>query len=344
MPWTLNWWPAHRGDALDTDFVINEVRSALAERNGLVPAGYVPHAFDRWDPLRGTPAGRTIAPFQTMANFQYEIQQMLLLAWPLRWWDPSREDLYTLAHLCQDAFGGSEWTYDLTATGGQGDPLHRWTPPYAVLFNELYAAINRLDRLRILPTLSESVRHDSVYRLTFGIEDWPADRAATFALFDGDDDGQTVGLAYDVGMGAELFDDGMSQQWFLESRQFRATFATAGFQGYGVEHAWLDFTTAAPSGAADFSDTFTAEVVDGDGTVLGSFASSSLGPKRIEVPAASVHTDVDTSFTIRSTRADSADRSAWIPGGPDYTSTYREGLAVSGPIRLIAEVDLEYHG
>ena len=166
----------------------------------------------------------------------------------------------------------------------------------------------------------------------------------TVALFDGEDDGQTVGLAYDVGMGAELFDDSMSQQWFLESRQFRATFATAGFQGYGVERAWLDFTTAAPSGSADFSDTFTGEVVDDDGAVLGSFASTALGPKRIEVPAASVHTDGDTSFIIRSTRADSADRTAWTPGGPDYTSTYREGLAVSGPIRLIVEVNLEYHG
>ena len=84
--------------------------------------------------------------------------------------------------------------------------------------------------------------------------------------------------------------------------------------------------------------------MDDDGAVLGSFASNALGPKRIEVPTASVRTDGDTSFFVRSARADYADRSAWTPGGPDYTSTYREGLAVSGPIRLIVEVDLEYHG
>ena len=70
----------------------------------------------------------------------------------------------------------------------------------------------------------------------------------------------------------------------------------------------------------------------------------SYGPKRILVPADSVNTDGDTSLVIHSTRDDAADRPAWNPAGPDYTSTYREGLAVTGPIRLIAEVDLEYHG
>jgi len=343
MPWTSERWPPDVADALDTDLVMNEVREALDERDSLVPAGWVPEEFSRWDPLRGTPAGGTPTPYPTVANFQYEIQQMLNLVWPLRWWDANRGDLYLFTNLCQDAFGRSGWSWDLTATVG-GNPQNRWTPPYAVLFEELYRAINRLDRVRIVPTVSQSQRRDSVYRLTWGISNWPQDRADTFALFDGVDDGQTVSLSYDVGMGGEVFDAGPSEHWMLEARQFRTTFPTGALAGYTVRRGWLDFTTAAPEGGADFSDSFTAEVVDGDGRVLGSFGSADYGPKHIEVPADSICTDGVTSFVIRSTRADSADRPAWAPSGPNYTSTYREGLAVAGPIRLIVEVDFEYHG
>jgi len=344
MPWTPDRWPPDSCDALDTDFIINEVRAALAERDGLVQAGYVPDVFDRWDPLRGTPAGGNPDPMPTVANFQFEIHQMLDLVWPLRWWDPNREALYTLANLCQDAFGADGWSYDLTAVDGQGNPANPWTPPYATIFEELYETVNRLDRVRMLPTVSESERRDSVYRLTFGISNWPQERAATFALFDGDDDEQTVGLAYDVGMGGEVFDAGATEQWFLESRGFRMTFATGALAGYTVYQAWIDFTTEAPPGSTNFSDTFTAEVADDNGTPLDTFDSADYGPKRILVPADSVNTDGDTSLVIRSTRNDAADRPSWDPAGPDYTSTYREGLAVTGPVRLIVEVDLEYHG
>jgi hypothetical protein len=343
MPWTANRWPPEKADAIDTDVVLNEVRAALQERNRLVPAGYVPEEFHRWDPLRGTPKGGSPTPWPTAANFQYEVQQMLLLAWPLRWWDPNREQLYALPDLCEDAFGKNGWTYDLTAADEQGHPLNAWAPAAASVFAELYHAINALKRLRMLPTVSESVRRDSVYRLTFGIGNWPQERADTFALFDGEDDGQTVGLAYDAGMGGEVFDDGSSQQWALESREFHMTFATAAFEGCDIARAWLDFATAAPDGSADFSDTFTAEVVDGAGTSLGTFGSGDYGAKRVEVPAPSILTDRDTVFAIRSTRPDPLDRSAWSPAGPNYTSTYREGLAVAGPIRLIVEVNFEYH-
>jgi hypothetical protein len=343
MPWTTDQWPPEAGESVDTDLVMNEVREALQERDHLVQALFVPAEFARWDPLLGTPKGRDAAPFPTVANFQHEIQKMLELVWPLRWWDANRECLYTLPHLCQDAFGRDTWSYDLTAEDGEGRPANRWSPPYAVLFDELYLAINALDGVRILPTVSESRRRDSVSRLTFGIADWSDERAATFALFDGVDDGAAVDLAYDVGMGGEVLDAGPSQQWSLDSREFGMMFATGALAGYTVRRAWLDFTTAAPEGSADFSDTFTAEVADGEGRSLGSFGSSEYGAKRIEVPAGSVHTDGNTSLTIRSTRADTADRPAWTPAGPDYTSSYREGLAVAGPIRLIVEVDFEYH-
>jgi len=342
MPWTADRWPPQPGDALDAEVIFNEVRSALAERDGLVPAGFVPAAFGRWDPILGTPAGGEPDPLPTVANFQFQVQEMLTLAWPLRWWDPNRQTLYTLANLCQDAFGADGWTYDLTAEDGQGNPLNTWTPACATVFAELYHATGRLDRVRILPTVSESQRRDSVYRLTFGIGDWPTERAATFGLFDGVDDGVSCGLAYDAGMGGEVFDDDFSQQWFLESRRFRMTFATGALVGYDVRQAWLDFATEAPAGSADFSDTFTAEVIDAAETSLATFASDDYGAKRVGVPAASVNTAGDTVLTVRSTRPDTADRPAWSPAGPNYTSTYREGLAVAGPIRLIVEVDFEY--
>jgi len=342
MPWTLDRWPPQQGYPLDTDTVINAVREALEERDHLVPVLFVPNPFARWDPLLGTPKGRGVEPFPTVANFQYEIQKMLGHIWPLRWWDPNREDLYTLAHLCQDAFGRDGWTYDLTAEDPEGRPANRWTPACAVLFDELYRAINRLDGVRILPTTAEARRRDSVERLTFGIGDWADERAATFALFDGIDDGASASLAYDVGMGGEVFDDGATQWWFLDSREFRMAFATGALAGATIRRARLDFTTAAPEGSADFSDTFTAEVVDGDGAPLGTFGSGDYGPQHIEVPAGSVRTGDDTVLVIRSTRADSADRPLWTPGGPNYTSTYREGLAVAAPIRLIVEVDFEY--
>jgi hypothetical protein len=344
MAWTTNRWPVSAADAIDTDFVMNEVRQALVERGALVPANQTPHAFFRWQALRGTPAGGTPVPAPTVANFQFEVQEMLGLVWPVRWWDQARGDLYTLPHLCQDAFAGGGWSHDLTAKDAQGNSLHPWSPPYALLFRELYAAINRLDCVRVLPTLSESVRQDSVYQLTFGITSWPQDRADAFAQFDGEDDDQAVDLEFDVGLGAEVFGGGAMAQWMLESRQFRMVFATAALAGCTIRRAWLDFATAAPAGAADFSGTLTAEVTDGAGSVLGSFASTDGGAKRLEVPALSICTDGDSEFVIRSTRADAADRAAWPPAGSDSSSTYREGLAVAGPIRLIVEIDFEYHG
>ena len=337
MPWG-DQWPAVRGDALSAEHVFNELRAALLERDGLVPAGQVPPAFARFSPIRGTPKGGQ-PPHRTVANFQHEVQEMLALVWPLRWWDPTREALYTLQTLCQDAFGRDGWTCDLTT-----DPPPAWPPAAATVFDELYQAVNRLDRLRILPTVSESARHDSVYRLTAGITDWPEDRADTFSLFDGADDGVQTGLEYDVGMGGEVYDDGFSQQWILESRRFAMAFATGALSGFTIAGARLDFATAAPGGEADYSDTFTAEVVDHRGEAVESFASDDFGPKRIALPPEAINTAGDSLFTIRSARLDTDDRPAWDVPGPNYTSTYREGLAVVGPVRLIVEVAFEYHG
>jgi hypothetical protein len=143
-------------------------------------------------------------------------------------------------------------------------------------------------------------------------------------------------------MGGSLSDDGGTEEWALESREYRITFDTAALAGYSIRRARLDFATAAPAGSADFSDSFTAEVIDGGAQSRGTFASGDTGPKQITLPAESVNGAGDTVLTIRSTRADSADRTAWTPTGPDYSSTYREGIAVTGPVRLIVEVDFEY--
>jgi hypothetical protein len=344
MTWTAGQWPPHAGDPIDADLIMNEIRQALVERNRLVPAGWTPRAFSRWQALRGTPHGGSPAPSPTVANFQYQIREMLTLVWPVAWWDPSRGDLYTLPNLCHDAFGKDAWSCDLTAQDGQGRSINTWTPARALIFDELYAAINKLDRVRILPTLSESVRRDSVYQLALGITNWARDRADAFAPFDGEDDEQSVGLEFDVGLGGEVLDGGSMAQWFLESRQFQMVFATAALTGCTLRQAWLDFSIASPGGTADFSGTLTAEVVDETETVLSTFASTESGFRRLAIPTASIRTDGDSTFTIRSTRPNAADRPGWSPAGPDYSSTYREGLAIAGPIRLIVEVDFEYHG
>lgn len=342
MAWTSERWPPEAGDPVAADVVFNEIRAALAERNALVQAGGVPEAFARFDPARGTPAAGPPEPLPTVGTLQLAIQGMLDFVWPLRWWDPNRNDLYTLTALCQDAFGADGWSYDLTAEDEEGSPLHRWTPACTAVFTELHEAINRLDRVQILPTFGESVRSDSVYRLTFGISNWSEERAAAFALFDGSDDGAGTSLDFDVGMGCELFDGGTNQHWFLESRRVEMTFATGALVGRSVRRAWFDFATTEPEGLTDFADAFVAEVVDAEGRTLATFDSDDYGPKHVEVPAESVCTDDDTLLAVRSARADTADRPLWVPGGPNYSSTYREGLAMAGPVRLIVEVDFEY--
>ena len=60
------------------------------------------------------------------------------------------------------------------------------------------------------------------------------------------------------------------------------------------------------------------------------------------VAAPAIDTGGDSTFTVRSTRPDTADRPSWTPPGPNYTSTYREGLNVTGPVRLVVQLDLDY--
>ncbi len=214
MPWTANRWPLQPGDVLDADVVMNEVRAALAERDRLVPVGHVPHAFNRW--MQARHAGRRWAlahahgcelPVPGPADAPDDVAAEVV---------GQRADLYTFANLCQDAFAHDGWSHDLTALDGQGNLTNRWSPACAVIFGELYQAINRLDGLHVLPAASGSDRHDSVYRLAFGITDWPADRADTFGLFDGQDDEQTSSLEFDVGLGGEVYDGGTTTQWILE--------------------------------------------------------------------------------------------------------------------------------
>ncbi|MDK1031354.1 MAG: hypothetical protein QGD94_05060 [Planctomycetia bacterium] len=340
MGWSAS-FPTTRWAVPDTSLVVNQINAALDERDGLVPVGFFPGPFSRWDPMLGVPKGGSPAN-PTMANFQHQIQEMLTLTWGFRWWDMGRSELYTLANLCQDAFGENGWTYDLTA-GTVQNPSMPWTPPYAVFFDELYRAINALDHIRVLSSLIDIQKVDSVYRLTYGISNWAADRAATFALFDGQDDGVTSSLSFDVGLGAEVIDYGAMQEWYLENRKAVLDFNTGGLSGYTVAAAWLDVETAAPAGSADYTDTFTAEVVAG-GNQRGTFASDDYQVHRITLQPGDINTTGQTQITVRSTRANTADRTAWAPAGPDYTSTYREGFDIGQTVRLIIKVDFEYQG
>jgi len=65
-------------------------------------------------------------------------------------------------------------------------------------------------------------------------------------------------------------------------------------------------------------------------------------PSASAVAAPAIDTGGDSVFTVRSTRPDTADRPAWTPPGPNYTSTYREGLNVTDPVRLVVQLDLDY--
>lgn len=330
MPWSAT-WPVERWSPLDHDTVFNELRLALAERDALTPAGHVPDQYARLDTVEGHGPSE-----QALGRLQLQIAGMLSELNPWRWWDRSRGQLLTLANLLSDTIGRTDWTVDLNAAGAA------WSPPAALTFNELRDATNGLKCLRRLTPSAISSRVDSIFEMTYGISNWAASRAAVFALFDGDDDAGDTGLAYDVGLSAMVFDSGAAQQWYGDARAVEIVFDTADLDGLTVSRAWLELNTAASGGSTDFSDTFTAEVVNASHVVRGTFASDDYSLKSLELDPADVNTAGDTVLTLRSARANAADRSAWSPTGPDYTSTYREGFDLSDTLRLVVEVDFEY--
>jgi hypothetical protein len=324
-------WPVERWDVPDDEAVFGELRAALEERDDLVPAGYVPAAYDRLDAIEGVPPTG-----QALGAMQQEIAETLTAANPWRWWDLGRSQLLTLPNLLTDALGQDDWTEDLTAESS------RWAAPVPGVFNELHDAINALTCVRRLPASAISSRVDSVYELTFGISAWATDRAAVLGEFDGTDDGVDTGLVYDVGLSATVFDSGSDQQWYIDARAVEITFDTSALEGRTVSAARLELDTAAPGGSTDFSDTFTAQVVASGDQVRGTFDSDDHDLKSIELAAGDIDTAGDTVIVLRSSRANSADRAAWSPAGPDYSSTYREGFDLGTVLRLVVEVDFEY--
>jgi hypothetical protein len=324
-------WPVSRWDTPDDDNVFGNIRAALAERDALTPTGFLPGAYSRLDAIEGVPPST-----QAVGQLQKEVAELLVTGDPWRWWDRSRGQAYVLADLLTDALGQGDWSHDLL------DAASRWTPPLPVVFNELRQAANQFKCLRRLAASGISSRTDSVYDLTFGITDWPAERAAALAQFDGVDDGVDTGLVYDVGLSGAVFDSGSDEQWYLDARQVTVTFDTSDLDGLTVSRAWIELTTEAPGGSADYSDTFTAEVTGAGDAVRGTFASDNYTLKSIELNTADINTSGTTELGIRSGRANTQDRAAWSPAGPDYTSTYREGFDLSDTLRLIVEVQFEY--
>lgn len=330
MTWS-ELWPVERWDALDHEHVFNELRDALAERDAIIPAGCLPSAYSRLDPVEG------VAPSdQALGRLEQQIADMLTELNPWRWWDRTRGELLTLANLLDDAIGQSDWTVDLTGESS------RWAAPVPEVFNDLRDATNALKCLRRLTASAISSRVDSVYELTFGISSWPTDRAAVMALFDGVDDSVDTGLVYDVGLSATIFDSGSDQQWYVDARAVEIVFDTLALEGLTVSRAWLELDTAASGGSTDFSDTFTAQVVSASNEVRGTFDSDDFTLKSIELDPADVNTAGDTVLKVRSARANAADRPVWSPAGPDYSSTYREGFDLGQTLHLVVEVDFEY--
>lgn len=324
-------WPVSRWDIPDDSNVFGNLRAALAERDALTPTGFLPGAYSRLETIEGVPPST-----KAVGQFQKEVAELLVTGDPWRWWDRSRGQAYVLADLLTDALGQGTWSYDLL------DVASRWTPPWPAVFNELRQAANQFTCLRRLASSGISSRTDSVYDLTFGITDWPTDRAAALAQFDGVDDGVDTGLVYDVGLSGAVFDSGSDQQWYLDARQVTVTFDTSALGGLAVSRAWLELTTEASGGSSDYSDTFTAEVTGAGGAVRGTFASGDTSLKSIELDSSDINTGGTTELGIRSGRANSADRATWSPPGPDYSSTYREGFDLGDTLRLIVEVPFEY--
>ncbi|MBN2583390.1 MAG: hypothetical protein JXL80_09995 [Planctomycetes bacterium] len=335
MGWSAA-WPVARWSVPDDVDVFNNLVAALAEREYLVPSGYLSDEYDRLEVIRGQPAAGGPTGPKTVAALQKTIAQQLSESNDWRWWDRTRVQLYELADLLGDAFSASAWTYDLTQSGSA------WTPPWPDVFNELRLAINQMDTLRRMPSTTLVEQTDSVFRLTFGITDWPDDRADTFALFDGEDDEAGTGILCQVGLTALLLDSGADQQWFVDSRQVEITFNTATLSGYTVSAAWLEFETEASPGSTDYSGTFTAEVTNSEGTSRSTFASNDYDYRSVQLAASDINTSGDTVLTIRSQKADTDDRTNWSPPGPNYQSTYREGFHLGDTVRLIVEVDFEY--
>jgi len=335
MGWSAA-WPVARWSVPDNVDVFNNLVAALGEREVLVPSGYLSGQYDRFDPIRGQPTSGGPTGLKTVSSLQKAIEQALGLSNDWRWWDRSRTQLYTLANLLSDAFGSTQWTYDLTS------PPNTWVPPWPEVFNELRLAINEMDTLRRLPSTATVEQVDSVFRLTFGITNWPQDRADTLALFDGVDDGAGTGLLCQVGLTAVLFDSGADQQWFIDNRLMEITFDTSDLDGYTVSQAWLQFDTQASPGSTDYSGTFTAEVVNAADDVRATFASDSYGYRSVVLPGSDINTSGDSVFRCRSQKPNTDDRPAWSPPGPNYQSTYREGFHLGDTLRLIVEVDFDY--
>jgi hypothetical protein len=338
MGWS-NTWAVARWATPDHEKVFNDLVAALAERDFLTPTGQMPAPFAPLAVLKGTPAGGGgPTGLETVASLQAEIAAMLGVAGAWQWWNSVSDGPETLAELLTATIGAATWTHDLTAAGAG------WMPPFAVIFNELREAANGLTTLRRLPTSAVSTQIDSVYHLATGTLHWSTERAATFAMFNGSNQGGTSGLVYDVGLGGTVFDAGVDRQWYLDARAMTLEFDTSTLAGKTVTGAWLEFTTAACPGTTDFSGAFTAAAVAVSGAVRGTFASNDYSQKSFALQAADVNTAGVTSFTLRSTAADTADRPAWSPAGPSYSSTYREGFCIGGTVRLVVAVEFDYHG
>lgn len=330
-------WPASRYDAARSDLG-DELRLALAERTAIVPTGtgMSPSSFERYDPLRATSGGWAIG---NLAELQHELADTLAAsssAW--RWWNQVAGDVYDLPELLLDSIGRSSWSRDLTA-GGAG-----WSAAEALIFNELREAVNHLRLVRRISCACLTSRTASIYWLTWGGADFAAERADAFSQMQGQDDGVSTGLTFEVGLAGMVFDSCFDRQWYIENRETELRFNTSALAGATVSAAWLEISVSPAPGATTFSDDFPIQVCACGGAVRGSFNSTATGVQQIALTAA----DIDAAgggeavLVLRSGRPGNADRPAWAAAGADWSSTYREGVMIGDIVRLVVEVNFEY--
>lgn len=331
-------WPASRYDAARSDLG-EELRLALAERTAIVPTGtgLSPSSFARYDPLRATSGGWAIG---NLAELQLELAGTLAAsssAW--RWWDSVAGAVYDLPGLLLDSIGRSSWSRDLTSGAGGG-----WAAAEALIFNELRDAVSHLRLVRRISYASLSSRTASLYWLTWGGPDFATERADAFSQMQGQDDGVSTGLTFEVGLAGTVYDSYFDRQWYIESKETELRFDTSALAGASVSGAWLEISVAPAPGATDFADDFPIQVCTCGGAVRGSFNSAAIGVQQIALTAA----DIDAAgggeavLVLRSGRPGSADRPAWAATGADWSSNYREGVMIGDTVRLVVEVNFEY--
>ena len=289
----------------------------------------MPGDFARLDALRGTPAGGGgPTGLQTVGGLQYEIDRQLAAEAAWRWWDrAARPALYPREPPQRRPRPGPLDAGTSAASGAE------WTPPFPGLLNELRAATNRLTVLRRLPLGAIASRPTAFTA--------PPPASAT---------GPPPGPPASPSSTART--TASARAWWKTSASRRPSSTRVVAEmvprrppGHvDLQHpdllaagtvtaAWLELETEGCSDSADYSDTFTAEVVNSSGLSRGTFDSDDYVLHTITLHPSDLNTAGETVLGSaqpgqqrrppawappgRTTRAPIAKVSAWGPPPAD---------------------------